>query len=102
MEELEKSLRANNLFDCYGSLLTDHQKKIFTLYFEMDLSLSEIAEELEISRNGVHDAIKKSLSIMENYEDKLGLLNKQEKIEEYLKENNISSDIILGVLERMK
>jgi predicted DNA-binding protein YlxM (UPF0122 family) len=102
MEELEKSLRANQLFDCYGKMLTEHQQNIFKLYFEMDLSLSEIAEELNISRNGVHDAIKKSLSILENYEDKLGLINKQEQIENYLRNNNISEDIIDGVIERIK
>lgn len=102
MEELEKSIRANRLFDFYGNLLTEHQQNIFRLYFEMDLSLSEIAEELEISRNGAYDAIKKSLSIMEDYETKLSLIKKEENIENYLKDNLIDEKVINGVIERMK
>ena len=64
--------------------------------------ISEIAEELEISRNGAYDAIKKSLSIMEDYETKLSLIKKEENIENYLKDNLIDEEVINGVIERMK
>ena len=47
MEELEKSIRVNKLIDFYGDLLTSHQKEILSLYYQMDLSLSEISEQLE-------------------------------------------------------
>ena len=57
MEELEKNIRVNRLIDLYGSLLTKHQYEILSLYYYMDLSLSEISEQLEISRNGVYDAL---------------------------------------------
>ena len=55
MEELEKSIRVNKLIDFYGDLLTSHQKEILSLYYQMDLSLSEISEQLDIFRNGVYD-----------------------------------------------
>ena len=62
MEELEKSIRVNKLIDFYGDLLTSHQKEILSLYYQMDLSLSEISEQLDISRNGVYDALKKGVN----------------------------------------
>lgn len=83
MEELKKNIRVNKLFDIYGELLTSHQKEVLVLYYQMDLSLSEISEQLEISRNGAYDAIKKSVSILEKYEIKLNLLMKEEKLTLY-------------------
>ena len=55
MEELDKNLYVNRLIDLYGGLLTDHQRNILELYYCCDLSLSEIAEQEEVSRNAVHD-----------------------------------------------
>lgn len=63
----EKSL----LFDIYGNLLTDHQKEIYEDVVNNDYSLSEIGEELGISRQGVHDAVKRIDKILIDYEDKL-------------------------------
>ena len=63
MEELEKSIKVNKLIDFYGDLLTSHQREILSLYYQMDLSLSEISEQLEISRNGVYDALKKGVNL---------------------------------------
>ena len=57
------------LYDFYGELLTKRQRDVMTLYHEENLSLSEIAEEFSISRQGVHDALK-------NAENKLGLVGK--------------------------
>ncbi len=81
MEELEKSLRINNLLDYYVELLTNHQKEILILYYQMDLSLSEISEQLKISRNGVYDALKKGTELLEKYEEKLHLLEKAKQLE---------------------
>ena len=71
MEELQKSIRVNKLLDIYGALLTKHQEEVLELYYQMDLSLSEISEQLGISRNGVYDAIKKATALLEKYEEKL-------------------------------
>ena len=83
MEELDKSIRVNKLIDFYGDLLTSHQKEILSLYYQMDLSLSEISEQLDISRNGVYDALKKGVNILEKYEEKLHLISKDEELEDY-------------------
>lgn len=76
------------LFDFYGKLLTDKQREMLAFYYEQDLSLGEIAEEFQISRQAVHDVIKRSEKILEQYEEKLGLVNKfnieQEKLNELL------------------
>lgn len=76
------------LFDFYGKLLTDKQQEMLAFYYEQDLSLGEIAEEFQISRQAVHDVIKRSEKILEQYEEKLGLVNKfnieQEKLNELL------------------
>jgi len=64
------------LFAFYGELLTAKQKDVLTLYCLDDLSLGEIAEDLSISRQGVHDAVKRATKILEDYETKLGLMDK--------------------------
>ncbi len=86
MEELEKSIRINNLLDQYGKLLTAHQLDVLLLYYQMDLSLSEISEQLNISRNGVYDAIKKGTNLLEKYESKLHLVQKREELNAYFEE----------------
>lgn len=64
------------LFDFYGGLLTEKQQEIFRLYHEDNLSLSEISQELGISRQGVHDAVKKAVGALHGYEKKLALAEK--------------------------
>ena len=61
--ELEKTKRINDLIDLYGSLLTSNQLNILELYYMEDLSLKEIGEELNISRNAVFDTLKRSLNL---------------------------------------
>lgn len=73
---MEKILRQSLLFDFYGELLTEHQKSVYSDYILNDIGLSEIASERGISRQGVHDLVKRCESILENYENKLGLLEK--------------------------
>ena len=75
--ELEKTKRVNDLIDLYGNLLTSNQLNILELYYMEDLSLKEIAEELNISRNAVFDSLKRSLNALEEYESKLNLLDKE-------------------------
>lgn len=68
------------LFSVYKGLLTENQADVFSLYVECDLSLKEIAEIKLISRQGVSDTINKTKEILQNYESKLKLLYKREKL----------------------
>lgn len=73
--------RAILLMDLYRDLLTSRQQEILTLYFEEDLSLSEIQENLHISRSAVQNTVAKALQSMEKYEALLHLQQKTEKLE---------------------
>ncbi len=64
------------LYDFYGELLTDHQKKIYEAVVFNDYSLSEVAKEQGISRQGVHDLIKRCNKLLNGYEDKLHLVER--------------------------
>lgn len=72
-QEIEKVARMVLLVDFYGQLLTDKQGQAMELYYDDDLSLGEIAQSLDISRQAVHDLVKRSGRILEEYEEKLGL-----------------------------
>ena len=95
MINIEKTERINNLLDLYKDLLTDKQIEIMEMYFQYDLSLSEIAEDSETTRSAVYDLIKRTSKILENYESKLHLLEKREKIQEVIKDldENIKNKI---------
>lgn len=73
---MEKIARQNMLYDFYGELLTEHQRSIYEDAVFGDLSLSELAEDYGISRQGVHDLIKRCDKLLEGYEAKLHLLDK--------------------------
>ena len=62
------------LFDFYGDMLTDRQKEFFDLYYNEDLSLAEIAENYDITRQGVRDVIVRAEGIMQELEDKTGII----------------------------
>lgn len=73
---MEKIFEQAILYDFYGALLNEHQRMIFEEYVIDNFSLSEIAEEHGISRQGVHDLIKRISRILEGYEEKLHLVSK--------------------------
>ena len=75
---LELSAEVSMLFDFYGEMLTKRQQEVVRLYHEENFSLAEIAEELEISRQGVHDTLKKAEKALRSYEDRLGLVARME------------------------
>ena len=75
---MEKRIRTNLLFDLYGKLITDKRSQALRLYLEEDLSLSEIAEAMGVSRQAVHDGILRAEAKLEEYERTLGLLAKRE------------------------
>ena len=86
---MERIVERSVLFDIYGNLLTEHQRKIYSDVVDNDYSLSEIGEEMGISRQGVHDAIKRIDKTLNEYEDKLHIAEsylKNKEIIERLKE----------------
>lgn len=76
---LEKFLHMSTLFDIYGALLTDKQKRCLQMHLFEDFSLSEISDELGISRQAVYDMLKRSEQVMQQYENKLGLAARSTK-----------------------
>jgi len=76
--EFKQYLQMNRLFDYYGALLTDKQKKLFELYYIKDLSLTEISENEKISKQGAQQNIRRSAEFLSTYEDALGLIAKTE------------------------
>lgn len=83
---MSKNLQINNLLDLYGCLLTEKQLNIMNMYYNDDLSLGEIAEQCGISRQGVHDTVKRCEDTIVDYESKLGLYANQQAYVEELKE----------------
>ncbi|HBM81661.1 MAG: putative DNA-binding protein [Clostridiales bacterium] len=73
---VEKFFEVNMLYDFYGQLLTDKQKNIIELYYNNNLSLGEISEIINISRQGVFDLLKRSEKQLYYYESKLKLVKK--------------------------
>ncbi len=88
--------RAGILADIYGTLLTEKQFDTLCLYLNEDCSLYEISEKMGITRQAAHDVIKRSLNLLEEYEEKLGIYSKllinrenENKIVILLRENRI-------------
>ena len=73
---MDDFLKQTLLYDFYGELLTSHQKEIYEQSVLEDLSLGEIAQAAGISRQGVHDLVKRCDRTLQGYEDKLHLVEK--------------------------
>lgn len=73
---MEKIVEQTLLYDFYGELLTEHQRSVYEDVVMNDISYSEIAQERGISRQGVHDLIKRCNKILSDYEEKLHLVEK--------------------------
>ena len=78
-ELLSKTTRMNLLFDFYEQLLTERQRTYTKYYFHDDYSLGEIAAEFAVSRQAVYDQLRRTESLLEQYEAKLGLLDRHEQ-----------------------
>jgi len=72
-QQIEKRLRTAALFDFYSLLLTEKQREVYVLFYEEDLSLGEIAAEISVSRQAVYDNLKRTETLLENYESALHL-----------------------------
>ena len=97
--DLVKNELMSDLLGIYGNLLTEYQLEIMELYYFEDLSLKEIADNKNVSRNAIFTLIKRVEKILLEYEDKLKLNNKINKIEKRLeKENDILKEDIINIL----
>ena len=86
MADIEHRAHLSELFDVYGVLLTDKQRQMFDLYYQDDLSLGEIAEEGQVSRQAVFDIIKRTEHALIDYEEKLHLLERYKRRQALLAE----------------
>lgn len=104
MDEIGKNILVNELFDIYGELLSKTQQKMIKLYYNMDLSLTEIAEQENVSRNAVYDALKKGIESLSFFESKLHLLSKKNNLHKKLSllEKEISKEDYKRVLNIFK
>lgn len=80
------------LLDYYGVLLTRHQQDILDEYFNEDLSMNEIADNLHISKSAVQDLIKRSLTQLNEFEKKLKLIARDQKLNHILEEMKKQDD----------
>ena len=73
---MDDILQLTLLYDFYGELLTEKQKQVYELHYQDDLSLTEIGDELSISRQAVRDQLKRTEKILQDYEEKLQLVSR--------------------------
>ena len=107
---MDNLIERGMLFDFYGDLLTEHQQKIYSLVISDDLSLSELSEEEGISRQGIHDLIKRCDKLLEGYEEKLGLVAKFRRVKGKISEidgfiegeSGISPEVKAKIRESLK
>ena len=80
---MDEILKQTLLYDFYGELLPERKRAVLDMYYNEDYSLAEIADEIDISRQGVRNIIKKTESELFFYEEKLGLAKKMLTVEKY-------------------
>ncbi len=78
VNDFNNRIRVGSLYEMYGSLLTKKQQRCLELYFYEDYSLAEIADEMQVSRQAVHDLLKRVEQALEQYEKMLGFLKRTE------------------------
>jgi len=106
---LEKTTRMNFLYDFYQSLLTEKQRSYMHLYYLDDHSLGEIADEYEISRQAVYDNIRRTEAMLEEYEEKLKLLEKfqqrqlvMNQLQQVIQAEPINQELAAELIEMLK
>ncbi|GEO63624.1 YlxM family DNA-binding protein [Companilactobacillus nantensis] len=80
--DIDETTRVNLLYNFYHSLLTTKQSRYMDLYYVEDFSLSEIAEQLQVSRQAVLDNLHRSVNLLESFEKELGLIDKTQEIDD--------------------
>lgn len=94
LEQLDKLVELSLLYDFYGALLSEHKQQIFEDYVLNDLSLSEIAAEKSISRQGVYDIVRRCSKELTEYEEKLHLLEKFSKTKDMVNQIHQTAKVI--------
>ena len=90
-----QAYRMTMLYDFYGDMLTDRQKEFYDLYYNEDLSLSEIAENYGISRQGVRDVIVRAEATLTELEDKTGIIKRFLRMQEQFAAMDTTVDALL-------
>lgn len=96
---MEDLIYYSELYDLYQNLLTEKQKRYFEEYYFENLSLKEIADQYQISRNAVYRQIKFTKNLLDDYENKLELRKKKEKLEKVL-DDSILAQKVRDILEK--
>jgi len=103
---MDKNVNMSLLIDFYGEMLSEKQREAMDLYYNEDLSLSEISDITGLTRPGVRDRLVKSEAILKNLEEKLGLLKRFEEMKEEI--SLIAKELEMGdydphvIIERLK
>ena len=101
---MEEKVRISILLEIYGNLLTEKQYEFMDLYYNQDLSLSEIGDNEDITRQAVRTILLKSKKKLEEYESKLKFMQKEEKIKkciEELEETNTDKKILKKIKQQI-
>lgn len=80
--KIDETTKINLLYNFYHSLLTKKQDQYMELYYVEDFSLSEISEQLKVSRQAVMDNLHRSVGLLESFENELGLIDKTKEIDD--------------------
>lgn len=96
--KIENIAENSLLYDFYGQLLSKRQQEVMALYHEENYSLSEIAEEFGISRQAVHDTLKKAEQALAEYEQKLGLVKTLQRSEAVIRQIDEKIDTLISEL----
>ena len=98
--DIDRRIEIAILVKYYGDLLTNKQREIINMYVDNNLSFHEVSVELNISRQAVKDALDKAVSTMENYENKLKFIARDNKLKDVLNElDEKTKTKILAILE---
>ena len=105
---MERIVEQGLLYDFYGELLTEHQRKIYEDVVYNDLSLTEIAQENGISRQGVHDLVRRCNHLLQEYEDKLHLVERfmririrVEQLKQLTNDSEMNKDKLIEEIESL-
>ena len=101
---MEEKVRISILLELYGKLLTEKQYEFMDYYYNQDLSLSEIGDNNDITRQAVRTILLKSKKKLEEYESKLKFMQKEEKIKKYieeLEETNVDKKILKKIKKQI-
>ncbi len=90
---MDKNIYLINLYDLYGSLLTKKQQNYFEEYYFDNLSLKEISENYNVTRNAIFNVLKETEEKLKNYEEKLKILKKNKQILNIVKDETLKEEI---------